>query len=40
MNGTEVILTLVLTRIVVPVLILLVIGEWVRRRESNYWSRS
>ncbi|MEW6402195.1 MAG: hypothetical protein AB1649_10375 [Chloroflexota bacterium] len=40
MNGTEVILTLVLTRIVVPVLVLLLIGEWSRRHEANYWSRS
>jgi len=40
MNGTEVILTLVLTRVVVPVFILLLIGEWARRREANYWSRS
>lgn len=40
MIGTEVILTLVLTRLVVPVCILLLIGEWSRRRDANYWSRS
>ena len=40
MIGTEVILTLVLTRVVLPVFILLVIGEWSRRREANYWFRS
>jgi hypothetical protein len=40
MIGAEVILTLVLTRVVVPVCILLLVGEWYRRREANYWSRS
>ena len=29
---------LLLARIIVPVGILLVLGEWVRRREVNYWS--
>jgi hypothetical protein len=28
-----------LIRVVVPVGILLAIGEWVRRREENYWLR-
>lgn len=28
-----------LLRVVVPVVILLSIGEWIRRREANYWSR-
>jgi hypothetical protein len=40
MIGTEVILTLVLTRVVVPVFILMLVGEWFRRREANYWFRS
>ena len=40
MNGTEVILTLVLTRAVMPAFVLLLIGEWSRRREANYWFRS
>ncbi|HEY6073710.1 MAG TPA: hypothetical protein VIV15_10025 [Anaerolineales bacterium] len=40
MIGTEVILTLVLTRVLLPIIILLVIGEWSRQREANYWSRS
>ena len=40
MISTEVILTLVLIRVVLPVFVLLVIGEWSRRREANYWSRS
>ena len=40
MFGTEVILTLVLTRVVLPVIVLLLIGELSHRREANYWSRS
>jgi hypothetical protein len=40
MYGAEVILILVLTRVVLPVLSLILIGEWVRRREANYWFRS
>lgn len=40
MFGTEVILTLVLTRVVLPIIALLLIGEWSRRREADYWSRS
>ncbi len=39
MYGTEVILTLVVTRVVLPVIVLLLIGEWSRRHEANYWSR-
>ena len=30
---------LLLIRVAVPVGILLTIGEWVRRREKNYWLR-
>jgi hypothetical protein len=26
-----------LIRIVVPISVLLALGEWVRRREANYW---
>ncbi len=26
-----------LVRIVIPVSLLIVLGEWVRRREANYW---
>ena len=40
MNGTEVILTLILTRVVLPVVTLLLLGEWVRRREADYWFHS
>ena len=28
-----------LIRIIVPATILIVFGEWMRRREANYWSR-
>ena len=30
---------LLLIRVIVPVGILLILGEWLRRREVNYWSR-
>jgi hypothetical protein len=30
---------ILLLRVVVPLGILLAIGEWVRRREENYWLR-
>ena len=30
---------LLLVRVLIPLVILLMIGEWVRRREVNYWSR-
>lgn len=40
MNGIEVMLTLFITRVVLPFGILLLIGEWIHRRETNYWLRS
>ena len=30
---------LLLLRVIVPVSILLVLGEWIKRREVDYWSR-
>lgn len=30
---------LLLLRVIAPVSILIVLGEWIRRREVNYWSR-
>jgi hypothetical protein len=30
---------LLLIRIILPVSLLLALGEWVRRREENYWLR-
>ena len=40
MYGMEVILILVVTRVVLPVFVLLMVGELARRRDANYWSRS
>jgi hypothetical protein len=40
MYGVEVMLTLFVTRIVLPFGLLLLVGEWVRRRETDYWLRS
>jgi hypothetical protein len=40
MIGFDVILILIVTRVVLPVGILLFLGEWVRRREANYWTRA
>lgn len=28
---------ILLIRIVIPVSLLIAIGEWIRRREANYW---
>jgi hypothetical protein len=28
-----------LIRVILPVSLLIAVGEWVRRREANYWSR-
>ena len=30
---------LLLIRVIVPLVILFGFGEWIRRREANYWSR-
>ncbi|WKZ37150.1 MAG: hypothetical protein QY332_04320 [Anaerolineales bacterium] len=40
MNGSEIILLLFLVRLVVPFGLLLLAGEWVRRRHVNYWLKS
>ena len=29
--------TIFLIRVIVPISVLLALGEWVRRREANYW---
>lgn len=31
---------LLLIRILLPLILLIVLGEWVRRREASYWTRS
>ena len=35
--STIAILTLFIIRLIVPVSLLLELGEWMRRREANYW---
>jgi hypothetical protein len=30
---------ILLIRVVLPLVVLLALGEWVRRREANYWLR-
>jgi hypothetical protein len=37
MNGSEIVTLLFAIRIVIPVGLLLLVGEFVRRNESNYW---
>jgi hypothetical protein len=40
MIGLEVILTLIVTRIVLPVSLMILLGEWARRREVKLSFRS
>lgn len=37
MNGSEVILLLFVLRIIIPFGLLMLVGEWLRHKESNYW---
>ena len=37
MFGIEVVLILMLIRIILPIGLMLLLGEWVRRREIHYW---
>jgi hypothetical protein len=37
MNGSEIVLLLFIVRLVIPFGTLMLIGEWARRKESNYW---
>lgn len=39
MFGIEVILTLTVIRIILPIGLMLLLGEWVRRKETCYWIR-
>lgn len=39
MNGFEIFLILLLTRLVLPFGVLLLVGEWIRKREIHYWLR-
>jgi hypothetical protein len=38
--NTIVLATILVIRLILPVSILIALGEWVRRREANYWSRN
>ena len=37
MNGSEIILLLFVIRLGIPFGLLMLVGEWLRRKESNYW---
>lgn len=37
MNGSEIILLLFVIRLIIPFGLLMLVGEWLRRKESNYW---
>lgn len=37
MNGSEIILLFFVVRLVIPFGVLMLVGEWLRRKESNYW---
>jgi len=37
MFGTEIVLTLILMRVILPIGLMLLLGEWVRQREIHSW---
>ncbi len=37
MNGSEIVLLLFVVRLIIPFGLLMLIGEWLSRKESNYW---
>lgn len=37
MNGSEIVLLLLVVRFIIPFGVLMLGGEWIRRKESNYW---
>jgi hypothetical protein len=37
MNGSMIILLLFVIRLVIPITLTLLVGEWMRRQESIYW---
>jgi len=39
MNGSEIVILLFAIRILIPFGLLMLIGEWARRREARYWFR-
>ena len=40
MNATEFVLLLTILRLVIPFGLILVLGEFLRRRDASYWLRS
>jgi hypothetical protein len=38
--STIALLVFLLIRVILPIGVLLTLGEWIRRREANYWSRA
>ena len=40
MNATEYVLFLSLIRLIIPFGLILLIGEWMRKREANSWMKS
>ena len=38
--ATIVFAVLLLIRIILPLILLIALGEWIRRREASHWSRS
>lgn len=39
MFGIEIVLTLILIRMFLPISLMLLLGEWVRRKEAHSWVR-
>jgi hypothetical protein len=37
MNGSEIVLLLFIVRLIIPFGLLMLVGEWIHRKESNYW---
>ena len=37
--STVVLTVLLLIRVILPLGVLIALGEWIRRREANYWLR-
>lgn len=40
MNGSEIVILLFAIRIVIPFVVLMLLGELIRRNEANYWLKS
>lgn len=40
MNGSEIVILLFAIRIFIPLVVLMLLGELIRRNEANYWLKS